>query len=170
MLEYALAKQFIKDLKRRNPHLILKSAGSFRRKLAQLNDVDVLIVSKANKWPKDSDPISDLKINIISQNNGKTHRLIKTEYKNHNFTCDVTKVDREVLPFALFKWTGDKGEVIGFNQLAMEKGWIFNQYGIWYRSQPKIRVRGSEKIKNEKDIFKFFDKPYKPPEDRSHAY
>lgn len=170
MLDYETATKFIKYIKKRNSTLNLKVAGSYRRKLPKINDVDLLLVSKGPSWPNDSNPISKIKINIISQDNGELHRLIKTSFDGHTFICDVTKVNKKDLPFQLFHLTGDKGENIGFRQIAANKGWILNQYGIWYRDRPTIRVKGSEKIKNEKDIFEFLGKTYKPPEERIHKY
>ena len=164
-----LATDLINHIKNANPTLNIKIAGSYRRKKQRLNDLDILLISKTNKWAADADPISNLRLpQIIEQNNGIIRRMTIIRYKNTNIKCDIYRVDKDILPFMLFHATGDRGENLGIRRLAIDRGWSLNQYGIWYRDNRTRRVAGSEKIKTEKDIYEFFGREYRKPEDRDH--
>lgn len=167
MITYETATAFIEHIKATNPTLHFKIAGSYRRKVPAMKDIDFLLISKTPKW-QIKDPLALINFgHIIKENNGKKYKRLEILWNGKKISCDVFVVDKENLPFALFHWTGDKGENLGLRRHAIERGWMLNQYGLWYRSSRR-RVNGSENIKSEKDLYEFFGKSYKPPAERQH--
>jgi DNA polymerase (family 10) len=171
LLTRADAAEFITQLKKINNSTLgtIEIAGSYRRELPFLKDIDILWISKKKEWDAKLLPINILKLpgELITSNNGNIHRLATVKYKNKLIKCDIYVVNKCELPFALLHSTGSKGSNLGLRRIAIDNGWLLNQYGIWMRVEPLKPAPGSEKIKNEKDIFAFLGKQYKKPSERS---
>jgi DNA polymerase/3'-5' exonuclease PolX len=129
------------------------------------------MVSKKLRWT-DPKPIDKLKLpgEIVEANKGNIHRLTTIKFdlfgRPKRIKCDIYAVDRADLPFALLHSTGSRELNLGLRQIAINKGWLLNQYGLWYRDRPDVKVTGTENIKTEKEIFQKLGKPYKEPKDR----
>jgi DNA polymerase (family 10) len=172
------ADAFIKELLKINKSTLftIQIAGSYRRGLERINDIDILMISKKQEWDKSiSSPVESIKLpgDITETNAGGIHRLTTIMCRIPNVApfkikCDIYAVDKKNLPYALLHSTGDRGTNLGMRRLAMDKGWLLNQYGLWYRNRPNVRVAGTENIKTEKEVFEKLGHPYKHPEKRDH--
>jgi DNA polymerase/3'-5' exonuclease PolX len=157
----------LKALNKNNTNGKILIGGSYRRELPFNSDIDILWVSKKKEWTIDK-PMNTIKLPgvVLETTNGDIHRMTLVEFKNKKILCDVFIVDKFVLPFALLYSTGDRDTTLGFRVAAKNKNWLLNQYGLWMRDNPNIRVPGTENIKTEQEIFKFFGMEYKEPKTR----
>lgn len=176
MITYDDATRLFAAIKRatgRRAALVL--AGSYRRGLPRLGDMDILVVSRGPAWPADAQPLDRLAMPpgavVRPGVHGRVHRTATVRWAGVTAKLDVNAVDRANLPYALFHATGDRAENVGMRQLCVARGWALNQYGVWYRDGDGVsarRVRGSEAIKTERDLYRFLGRPYRPPAQRSH--
>jgi DNA polymerase (family 10) len=162
---------FIAELKKINKNSVngtIQIAGSYRRESPILKDIDILWVSKKKQWSNTLVPINLLKLpgDVVESNNGIVHKLTTVKFKNKLIKCDMYVVNKFELPFALLHSTGSKGSNLGLRIIAINKGWLLNQYGLWIRDKPTERVPTSEKIKDEKGVFQILGKKYKEPAER----
>lgn len=133
-------------------------AGSFRRKLETLGDLDFVVAS--------SSPISVIHWfttqpfckKILAK--GKTKASIQL---TEGLQADLRVVNQEEFPFALHYFTGSKEHVIGMRKRAQKKGYSLSEYGIKFQ-----RKKFTSKVQNEKDLFELFDLSYIPPELREN--
>ena len=65
----------------------------------------------------------------------------------------------------MMQYTGPKSYNIRIRKYVKNKGWLLNQYGIFYAGTNNI-VKGSDNIKSEKDITKFIGTNYYHPFER----
>lgn len=72
---------------------------------------------------------------------------------------------RSELPFALFHYTGSYRYNIRTRAQAKRQGWLLNQYGL-FSQQTGHRVRGSGRIRTERDLAEFLGVHARPPSAR----
>jgi DNA polymerase (family 10) len=161
----------LNDLNKSSTQFKIVIAGSYRREKESIKDLDILMVSKKLRWSEPI-PIDLIKLpgDIVETNQGKIHRLTTIKFdilgRSKKITCDIYAVDRADLPFGLLHSTGGRDSNLGLRRIAISKGWLLNQYGLWQRDRPDVKVPGTENIKTEKEIYQKLGKPYKEPKDR----
>lgn len=79
-------------------------------------------------------------------------------------------------PFALFHYTGPRSYNVRTRAHAKRRGWLLNQYGIFYETPPgpasgrgkkkSRRVRGSAGLRTEAEVARFLGLTVRPPSDR----
>ena len=79
--------------------------------------------------------------------------------------ADVFAAKPAHLPFALLHHTGPKSFNIALRAHAKRRGWKLNQYGLTHARSGR-RVRGSGRLKTEKQVVAFVGKTYAPPRSR----
>lgn len=162
-------------------------AGSYRRKRPASSDIDVIIahpnVNTTDDFNK-FDNYLQLFINVLKNKKiiveelkmgSLTQKKIPKSYNveilvKPSFSAYVRKVDVKYYPLddlipALLYFTGGKEFNIRMRKIAMRKGYLLNQYGLF-----KIGSRGEMNkiiIHSENDIFKIIGIPYIPPEKRN---
>ena len=140
----------------------LELAGSARRKMDKMNDIDILLVT--NKDIKEVIPhISPLYVKITRQGD----RIISgiCQYNNKPVILEIFIVKKKELPYALLHFTGPRTYNMRIRRFVRDQhGWLLNQYGIFYANNPEKRVTNT--IKTEKDIINFIGTHYYKPEDR----
>jgi DNA polymerase (family 10) len=130
----------------------IQAAGSLRRRLETIGDLDILVTGKSAHAVMDSF-INYPKVKEI---------LAKGDTKSSVVLSSGTQVDLRFLkPQAfgagLYYFTGSKAHNVATRTLAKQKGLKINEYGV-YRG--KKRVAG----KTEEEIFKVLGLSYIPPE------
>ena len=168
-------EKLLKDvLKKVDKNAELTIAGSYRRKVSDSGDIDVLLKSDdktvytrfVKMLSKEEYLIDDLafgrkKYNGVSKLEGGVGRRI-----------DIMYTTPQEYPFAILYFTGSKDFNLMMRQVANDKGYTLNEYNIEkYSSDKKNRVKNiidpeGEKIKVEKDIFEFLEMEYREPCDR----
>ncbi|MEO0202314.1 MAG: DNA polymerase/3'-5' exonuclease PolX [candidate division WOR-3 bacterium] len=131
-------------------------AGSFRRFKETIGDVDILIYSKKDITDK---ILSHPRIFQVT-NKGETKISFLYELSNYKLIqIDIRIVDERSWGSALMYFTGSKEHNILMRDLAIEKGYKLNEYGLF---KDNIYIAG----KSEEEIFEKLNLQYIPPEIR----
>lgn len=149
---------------------IFHIAGSYRRQNKDSGDIDILITHKDIKEDKD---ITKLKVmpkilTLISDSLLKDGMLTPKATKKFMGTCKIRKHARRIdirlvkcrsyFP-ALMYFTGSMEYNIYCRNIAIEKGLLLNEYGLFRDKEELI-------VNSEEDICKLLEIEYKEPKDR----
>lgn len=136
----------------------MERAGSLRRRMDTVKDIDILIASR------DSGPVMDVFValpqvtNVIARGPTKSSVLL-----SGGMQADLRVVTPEQFPFALHHFTGSKEHNTAMRRRAKERGLRMNEYGIF--------PEGSEislAAKNEEEVFALLDLDWIAPEMREN--
>jgi DNA polymerase beta len=148
-----------------DPKIRVELTGSYRRKLTDSGDIDVLVTH-------DDDPVNFTKIF-----KGLVKELMKDEYiidtfalgtkkcmavcklKNHEKyrRIDILYTRKREFPFALLYFTGSQEFNIDMRNIALSKGYSLNEY----------ELQGAKhNFETEQDIFDYLGLNYVEPENR----
>lgn len=131
-------------------------AGSFRRKLETVKDLDVVVSS-------DESDISD---KIIQSNYFKDFKEKgdkKISLLVNNFPVDIRVCKKEDFFTTLHHFTGSKFHNEKLRGIAKDKGYKLNEYGL-FMGDEKVLIR------SEEDIYKNLSLPYIIPEMREGLF
>lgn len=127
-------------------------AGSFRRKLETVGDLDILAASshpeKVMEW------FTTHKSVAAVQMKGPTKSSVRLQ---DGLQADLRVVPKESYPFALHYFTGSKEHNIKIRHLFQEKGLSLSEWGL--KGEGKI-----PKVASEEALFHLLDLAYIPPE------
>jgi DNA polymerase (family 10) len=161
-----------KQLRFSNQRPRLITVGSIRRGEPTAADLDLLVVvpdqadfrnTLATAYLRDS-PY------VITGDRGSGARrrsLVITGPGVRAFQVDLFLVRRQELPFALFHYTGSRQYNIRTRAHAKARGWLLNQYGLFYADRVNTRVRGTSHLSTERELAAVLGVSYRPPTDRS---
>jgi DNA polymerase beta len=148
--------------------------GSFRRKLKDSGDIDVLITH-----PNPSTNVEELFKAIVSrmQQDGYINDVLASGPKKFMGVCklkrhklhrrlDLLYTPKKTYPFALLYFTGSGAFNVKMRNLALSKGYSLSEYGIKYNEGEKKGEFLDLNYTSEKDIFNFLGMKYVEPEDR----
>lgn len=127
-------------------------AGSVRRRKETIGDVDILITSKNPK------PVMDFFVSMsevaIVHAHGDTKSAIKLK---NGLDVDLRVVPKESYGAALNYFTGSKEHNIALRQIAIDKGYKLNEYGLF---------KGEKMIagKTEEELYEVLGLKYIEPE------
>lgn len=160
-INYAEAEKHANFITKNIPGAII--AGSFRRKSKRIGDIDVLVTCELKK------AVSKLTakkyiVADVSVGEEKFSGIVKLPGTTSYRRIDIVRTTKEEKPFALLYFTGDFVQNISMRQKAKKMKFSMSQHGLKNMKTGRM-VKG---IKNEKDIFKYLNIPYKDPEERSH--
>jgi DNA polymerase lambda len=165
-IEKTLLKAIDKVNKSFNTYIILTIAGSYRRKLPQSGDIDVLVTETGGKL---NEKHINKFLDILSTEGIITDDINLGPYKYAGICVDKDGLHRRIdfefvrdyhsYPYELLYFTGSYNFNITMRQRAKEMGMILNQNGL-YKNDILIPV------KNEKEIFDVLALKYLEPEDR----
>lgn len=130
----------------------IEIAGSIRRKKAEPNDIDIVII------PSDR-PAIEKYIKSIDKKVRWGERIISIIEKN-GIQVDFYFCTPDEWGAMLMTLTGPSGSNIGLRTMAKKKGWKLNQYGLYDACGNKIAG------KTEESIYKALGRPWKEPENR----
>lgn len=131
-------------------------AGSLRRGKETIGDIDILVVG--------GDSLSEkiVKYPYIERVIAKGQTKVSVLLKN-SIQCDIRNVDEESFGAALCYFTGSKEHNIVLREIAIRRGYILNEYGLFKKD-------GNKKIagKTEEEIYEKLGLQYIPPELREN--
>lgn len=149
--------KLIKELKEKSDQIIdIETAGSTRRKKIKIGDIDILIAVKDKKDHnllaviKELEPIKDILLEGDTKISGRTTEGLQVDFRI---------VNEDEYPAALLYFTGSKYHNVKLRQIAKDKGYKLNEYGVF---------KGDKRIEasSEADIYKLLDLKYMEPEIR----
>lgn len=139
-------------------------AGSFRRHLETVGDLDFLVAS--------AKPEAVIECFIaqpeVAKVLGKGATKVSVRLMN-GIQADLRVVTEEEFPFAFIYFTGSKTHNIKLRQMARQKGWTLNEYGMESLKKeiapPFLRTK---KTLTETEIYAALGMSYIPPELREN--
>lgn len=155
---HPLAMAIIEELKKEPGVERISPAGSLRRMKETIGDIDILITSKSPK--KVMETFIHLPMVTKVNNFGETKSSVIMEDK---LQVDLRVVEPDSFGAALQYFTGSKSHNIKLRDIAKDKGYKINEYGLF-------RIKDNKKIagKEEKDIYNALGLDYIPPEMREN--
>jgi DNA polymerase (family X) len=155
-----IADKLVAEIKSWPEVIKAEYAGSLRRKVPTVGDIDIIVSSKTpEKVTAKFAKLPQVK-KVIAQGKTKTAVWLK-----NNFEADVRVVDDSCYGAALQYFTGPKNFNIKTRKIAIKKGYKLSEYGLFNRKTGE-RVAG----KTEKEIFEKLGLPYIKPEDEREEF
>ena len=143
--------------------------GSYRRKLANSGDIDVIITSQN---PIVFEKLIDILIekgiitNVLSRGKTKSLVVAKIPSSKVHRRVDFLYTKHEEYPFAVLYFTGSKGFNTVMRGHALKLGYSLNEHGISKMVDKKKTEQLQNTFDSERDIFDFLGLEYREPEDR----
>jgi len=132
----------------------IDSAGSLRRRMETIGDIDILVSSSS------PNEVMDTFIHLpeVRQVLGKgmTKSSVLTQEGYH---VDIRVVQQDQYGAALAYFTGSKAHNIRIREMAVKRGLKISEYGI-FDEKSGDRIAGEK----EEDIYRFLGIPFIPPE------
>ncbi|MEZ4569941.1 MAG: helix-hairpin-helix domain-containing protein [Thermomicrobiales bacterium] len=129
-------------------------AGSFRRRRETVADLDVVASSTAPAQVIDSFAGYGEIANVVSQGDTRASVMLKS-----GLAVDLRVVNPESYGSALLYFTGSRDHQIRLRDMALERGWKLNEYGLFDGDEP---LAGE----TEESVYRQFDLDYIAPEIR----
>ena len=127
-------------------------AGSYRRRLETVGDLDILVTAKRGSRVMDRFSRYDEVEEVVSK--GKTRSTVRLRC---GLSVDLRVVPQVSYGAALVYFTGSKAHNIALRKLGIRKGYKVNEYGVF---------RGDERVagKTESAVYRSLGLPLFPPE------
>ena len=162
ILGYALprAKKFIDEFREMSEVTNISEAGSLRRRAETVGDIDILISSKDPEKVMDRFLAMNDTVKVWGKGDTKASIRIKG-----NFDMDLRVVLDESWGAALQYFTGSKAHNIKLRQIAIDKGFKLNEYGLFIIKAGSA-VSSEENIgsETEEDVYRGLGLSYIEPE------
>ena len=144
--------------------------GSYRRGAQTSGDIDVIITGKTGGiYNAFVDELLKTKIilEVLSRGSSKTLVIAKLPgSENTARRIDFLYSPPNEFPFAILYFTGSKAFNTVMRQYALDKGYTFNEHGIYKLENKKKGAKIEKGFKTEKDIFDFLGLQFKTPIER----
>ena len=143
--------------------------GSYRRKLANSGDIDVIITSQNPiVFEKFIDILIENRIitNVLSRGKTKSLVVAKIPSSKVHRRVDFLYTKHQEYPFAVLYFTGSKGFNTVMRGHALKLGYSLNEHGISKMVDKKKTEQLQNTFDSERDIFDFLALEYREPEDR----
>jgi DNA polymerase (family 10) len=127
-------------------------AGSFRRRLETVGDLDFIVASST------PGPIMDwfTEIDGVKEITAKGETKSSVRFEN-GIQADLRIVSEKQFVFALHHFTGSKDHNVMMRQRALSMGYRLSEWGIFEKdSEGTISIEAVNDIQTESDLFKFF--------------
>ena len=150
------------------PALVL--VGSARRGEPTMCDLDLLVVvpDRADFAPvlASANLVGRMRLGADRGCGARRRSLVLLRSGRRPFQVDLFLVRRSELPYALYHYTGSRQYNIRTRAHAKARGWLLNQYGLFYTDRPSVRVRKTAHLHTERALAAFLGVSYRKPEDR----
>lgn len=154
---HAFYKRVLAVAKKHN--MTCEIAGSFRRKMPDSGDVDIIMTGEKNNMKDFIKDLSELKEHFAS---GDIKWMGIAVIDKLPRRVDIMYTKPEEYPFALMYFTGSQEFNEKFRGYARTLGYTLNEHGIKHLDNRKV----NHEFKTEKDIFEFLRTDYISPEKR----
>lgn len=131
-------------------------AGSLRRGKETIGDIDILVVGDESFSQK------VIKYPFIEKVLAKGSTKVSVLLKN-SIQCDIRNVEEDSFGSALCYFTGSKEHNIALREIAIKRGYILSEYGL-FRKDDNKKVAG----RTEQEIYEKLGLQYIPPELREN--
>jgi NAD-dependent DNA ligase len=143
--------------------------GSYRRGQQTSGDIDVIITGKTSDVYKKF--VNDLLktgiiLEVLSCGESKTLVIAKLPGKNIARRIDFLYAPPDEFAFAILYFTGSKIFNTIMRQYSLDKGYTFNEHGIYKLENKKKGAKVNKEFNTEKDIFDFLGLQFKTPTER----
>lgn len=144
--------------------------GSYRRGAQTSGDIDVIITGKTGGiYNAFVDELlkTNIILEVLSRGSSKTLVIAKLPgSENTARRIDFLYSPPNEFPFAILYFTGSKAFNTVMRQYALDKGYTFNEHGIYKLENKKKGAKIEKGFKTEKDIFDFLGLQFKTPIER----
>lgn len=130
--------------------------GSYRRRKETVGDLDILALSASNQKAMEHFVDYEEVEEVSSRGETRSTVVFRSELQ-----VDLRVVPKKSYGAALLYFTGSKSHNIALRNLALERGFKVNEYGVFKEDE---RVAGE----TEQEVFDFFDLSYIEPELREN--
>ncbi len=148
------ALDLVAALKSRAPLERIEIAGSIRRRVDCVKDIDIVATSP------DPERVMDAFVNLPQVQTitmrGPTRASVAIR---EGVQVDLRVVEAESFGAALAYLTGSKPHNVRLREMAVKRGMKINEYGI-FRDEDNERLGGA----NEEDVYRLLGLPFVPPE------
>lgn len=157
-----LAEPLLEKLSKLKEVKKVKIAGSLRRNLETIGDIDFLVATNkpesVMKWFTSQPFVAK----VLSTGPAKSSIRL-----SQGIQVDLRVIPEDQFGFALLYFTGSKEHNIKMRQRAHEKGYSLSEYGL--EPLKKKSTADLKKLTTEESIFKWFGLSYIPPELRENS-
>ncbi len=153
------AEKYIEYIKKCPAVVRIEYAGSLRRRLETIGDIDLLVTTK-NDDPDDAIKIMKHFVqykeifNVISEGDTKSQVILES-----GIQVDLRVVENKVFGAALHYFTGNKNHNILIREMAKKKNLKVSEYGVSKRTTGEVIA-----CKTEDSLFKALGLQFIPPE------
>jgi DNA ligase (NAD+) len=143
--------------------------GSYRRGATSSGDIDVIITGKTGETYKrfvDELIKQNIILEVLSRGTSKTLVISKLPSAEYARRIDFLYAPPEEFAFGILYFTGSKIFNTVMRQRALDRGYTFNEHGIYHMVNKKKGEKLGQLFLTEKDIFDFLGMEYKEPVDR----
>ena len=151
------------------PDAKLEIVGSYRRGAQASGDIDVIITGKTGDIYKrfvDELIKTGVILEILSRGQSKTLVIAKLPGNKIARRIDFLYAPLDEFAFAILYFTGSKIFNTVMRQYGLNKGYTFNEHGIYKLENKKKGAKVDKIFTTEKDIFDFLGLQYKTPTER----
>jgi NAD-dependent DNA ligase len=168
-LEIEKFKKIFTDIFITNADTKFEIVGSYRRGQQTSGDIDVIITGKTSVVYKKF--VNDLLktgiiLEVLSCGESKTLVIAKLPGKNLARRIDFLYAPLNEFAFAILYFTGSKIFNTLMRQYSLDKGYTFNEHGIYKLENKKKGEKVNKEFNTEKDIFDFLGLQFKTPIER----
>ena len=162
-------KKIFTDIFITNTDTKFEIVGSYRRGQQTSGDIDVIITGKTSDVYKKF--VNDLLktgiiLEVLSCGESKTLVIAKLPGKNIARRIDFLYAPPDEFAFAILYFTGSKIFNTIMRQYSLDKGYTFNEHGIYKLENKKKGAKVNKEFNTEKDIFDFLGLQFKTPAER----
>lgn len=152
--KYALS--FVEYLKKSENVRNIEIAGSYRRRMETIGDIDILVTCDNNLGIMDKFINYEDVQEILAKGETRSSVILKS-----GIQVDIRVVPQKSYGAALLYFTGSKSHNIAIRTIAKQKGWKVNEYGLF---------KGENLIAGEieEEVYKKLGLSYIPPELREN--
>ncbi len=139
----------------------LEVAGSYRRRKESVGDVDLVAVATAPSALHDALATYDEVATVLGGGDTKTSVELWS-----GLQVDLRTVEESSYGAALLYFTGSKEHNVELRQLALDKGWHLNEYGLYAGGAPGKDRHGGKRLAGatEEEVYANLGLPFVPPE------
>lgn len=158
-------------IKEVDPKIVATVTGSYRRKMNDSGDIDVLLTHPDD--PDDFEAVLKLLVkrmeddyikDVLALGSKKCMAVCRLKSHKSFRRLDLFYTRKHEYPFAVMHFTGSGPFNIKMRNIALSKGYSLSEYGLKYDDKEGNFVE--YEFNDEKDIFKFLEVDYVEPENR----
>lgn len=155
-----IAEPILQDLRKLKAVDKAEMAGSLRRKLETIGDLDFLVASSNPKPVMNWFTSQPFVARVLGKGETKSSVKLKS-----GMQADLRVVPKKQFEFALAYFTGSKEHNIKMRERSIKRGWTLSEYGLEAgKKKGKGPFSGIKKDVTEADIYKALGLSYVPPE------